>query len=225
MNRRSLLIAALGAAIVPSSAFALTQSQTASGLRQALSAAAQYATDRLGQRDGFFGDNRVRIALPRTLANAQRSLAPLHMSGPLDDLQLRMNRGAEAAMPQAKRLFLSAIRTITIQDAIGIVTGGDDAATRYLRGRTEGDLTTALRPPMRNALDGAGAFTALDRASRSLQSTGLVPSSTELRSQVVNFAVTKALDGAFLYLGEEEGRIRHNPVKQTTSLLRQIFGH
>ncbi|HVY85776.1 MAG TPA: DUF4197 domain-containing protein, partial [Caulobacterales bacterium] len=149
---------------------------------------------------------------------------PLGMAGPLDDLQLRMNRGAEAAMPQAKRLFLNAIRTITIQDAVGIVSGGDDAATQYLRGRTEGDLTTALRPPMRRTLDGAGAFTALERATHSLRSTGLVPSGEDLRVQVVNFAVSKALDGAFLYIGEEERRIRHDPVKQTTSILRQIFG-
>lgn len=224
MQRRAFILAAFSACIAKD-AFALTQAQTADGLREALSLAAQAATDRLGRRDGFFGDGHVRIPLPRTLANAQQALQPLGMAGPLDDLQLRMNRGAEAAMPQARRLFLNAIRTITIQDAVGIVTGGDDAATRYLRGRTEPQLTTALRPPMRNALDGAGAFRALERASRSLRSTGLVPTSSELRTQVVNFAVSKALDGAFYYIGEEERRIRRDPVRQTTSLLRQIFGH
>ncbi|MES1198684.1 MAG: DUF4197 domain-containing protein [Pseudomonadota bacterium] len=226
MHRRHFLSASLCAlaasALTPAFAANLSQAEAARGLRDALTIAAQTATQRLGQRDGFFGDDRVRIPLPRALANVQRTLKPLGMSGSLDDLQLRMNRGAETAMPQARRLFVSAIRSITLEDAVGIVSGGDTAATDYLRRRTEPDLTTALRPPMQSALASAGAFRALDRASGALQGYGV--NGGDLRGQVIDFAVSKALDSAFLYVGEEERRIRHDPVRQTTSLLRQIFG-
>jgi len=227
MHRRDFLSVSLAAltasAATPAFAANLSQAEAARGLKDALTIAAQTATQRLGQRDGFFGDDRVRIPLPRALANVQRTLKPLGMSGSLDDLQLKMNRGAEAAMPQARRIFVTAIRTVTVQDAVGIVSGGDTAATDYLRRRTEPDLTTALRPPMTSALSSAGAFRALDRASGALQGYGV--SGDNLRGQVIDFAVSKALDGAFLYIGEEERRIRHDPVKQTTSLLRTLFGH
>jgi hypothetical protein len=127
VDRRYFLSASLAAATCVTPAFAQTigQTEAARGVKEALTLAAQYATDRLGRRDGFFGDNRVRIPLPRTLARAQSSLRPLRLSGPLDDLQLRMNRGAEAAMPEARRLFVNAIRAITVRDAVTIVTGGD----------------------------------------------------------------------------------------------------
>ena len=223
MHRRLFVGASLAAFVAPASASdRLSQADASTGLKQALTLAAQTATQRLGARDGFFGDDRVRIPLPRALANIQRNLHPLGMSGPLDDVQLRMNRGAEAAMPQARTLFVNAIRSITVEDAIGIVRGGDTAATDYLRRRTEPQLTTALRPPMQAALASSGAFGALDRANRVIASSGL--GGADLRSQVIDFAVFKALDGAFLYIGEEERRIRRDPVRQTTGLLREIFG-
>jgi len=229
MQRRVFLLTLASAVAAPGS-FAqisgLSQSDAARGVKEMLTLAATQATQRLGRRDGFFGDPRVRIPLPRMLANAQRSLAPLGLSAPLDDLQLRVNRGAEAAMPEARRLLVNAIRAISVQDAIGIVTGGDDSATRYLRTVTEAQLTEALRPPMQRALTSAGAFTALDRVASSagLARFGLNDASGTLRTQIINFAVAKGLDGAFTYLAEEEGRFRRDPVRRATDLLRRVFG-
>jgi hypothetical protein len=155
------------------------------------------------------------------LASVQRSLRPIGLSGPLDDLELRVNRGAERAMPAARRLLENAVRSITLQDALGILRGPNDAATQYLRSRTENELIASLRPSMESSLEGAGAFTSLNNA---LQRNGLAGSAQNLRSQLIDFAVSRALDAAFSLIADEERAIRSYPVRRTTSLLRRVFG-
>ena len=199
----------------------LTQGDAAAGLREALQVSAVAVTTKLGRPDGFFADPRVKIPLPGALGKAQRALAPLGMAAPLDDLQRRVNRGAEAAMPQAKTLFVNAVRSMTVSDALSIVRGGDDAGTQYLRAKSGDQLTALLRPQMETALTQAGAFTALDRAG---SSAGVASASQSLRTDLINFAVGKALDGAFGYMADEERAIRHDPVKRTSAILRKVFG-
>ena len=228
MNRRQALIGA-GAASLWAAADAaraqtfgsVSQSDAGSGLRQALLIGAEAVTTRLGRPDGFWGDPRVRIPLPRSLASVQRSLRPLGLSGPLDDLELRVNRGAEQAMPQAWRLFQRTIQSITLTDALSILRGGDTAATQFLRSRTETDLTAALRPILESTLQGAGAFTSLETAMRS---TALAGTAQNLRGQLIDFSVTRALDAAFSLIADEERAIRQDPVRRTTRLLRRVFG-
>lgn len=213
----------------------LSQGDAASGLKEALRLGSIAATGRLGKLDGFFADGRVHIPLPGTLGKAQKSLKPLGLAGPLDDVELKMNRAAEASMPAAKTLFINAVSGITLTDALSILRGGDTAATDYLRGKTSPDLTKLLRPKMESTLQTTGAFTALDRASSSLNMGGLnlgganlgsagANMGAGLKGQVIDFAVTKALDGAFYYVGQEEAAIRRDPVKRTTSILRKVFG-
>lgn len=226
--RRGVLLATLAAAFAPSS-FAqtrplldsLTQADASRGIRDALGIAALNATTRLGRVDGFFGDGRVRIPLPGVLGNLQRSLSGVGMAGPLDDLQQSLNRAAETAMPEAGRLFMDAVRTITLADAIDIVRGGDNSATRYLRGRTETRLTSLLRPPMTRALTQSGAFTLLRTALREVGMASMTPN---LRTEVISFSTTKALDGCFFFIAEEERAIRRDPVRRTTDILRRVFG-
>ncbi len=204
-------------------AAALTQRDAAAGLREALQLAAVAAATQLGRPDGFYADPRVKIPLPGALGRAQRAMAPLGLSAPLDDLERRVNRGAEAAMPQAKTLLVNAIRSITIADAVSIVRGGDDAGSRFLRERTETQLTAALRPHMTTALREAGAFAALDAAAAR---TGLSASgaTATLRNDLIAFAVGRALDGAFGYIAEEERALRADPARRTTAILRRVFG-
>ncbi len=206
----------------------LTQSDAASGLKEALRLGAIAATGRLGKLDGFFGDGKIRIPLPGTLGKAQKSLKPLGLSGPLDDVELRMNRAAEQSMPAAKTLFVNAISGITLTDALSILRGNETAATDYLRGRTAPDLTKLLRPKMEGALQTTGAFTALDRASSSLNLGGMSLGGANLganvKGQVIDFAVTKALDGAFYYVGQEEAAIRKDPIKRSSAILKRVFG-
>lgn len=228
VNRRQALLGAgaacAWAAAGPAQAqiFAsVSQSDAAAGIRQALLLGAEIVTTRLGRRDGFWGDARVRIPLPRTLAAAQRSLRPLGLAGQLDDLELRVNRGAEQAMAQAYGLFQRTIQAMTLTDALSVLRGGETAATAFLRSRTEADLAGALRPILENTLQGAGAFTALDAA---LRATPLAGSAQSVRGQVIDFSVTRALDAAFSLIADEERAIRQDPLRRTTRLLRRVFG-
>jgi hypothetical protein len=222
-EREGVLSGILKGITQPATASATSQRDAAMGLREALSNGVIAVTTRLGRTDGFFRDPKVHIPLPGTLASAQRGLRPLGMAGPLDDLELKVNRAAEAAMPQAKTLFLNAVRSMTFSDAVSIVRGGDDAGTRYLREKSQTRLAELLRPHMESALQQSGAFQALDAAvARSPVNAG--GAVRNLRGDIVNFAVAKALDGAFAYIAEEERAIRTDPARRTSDLLRRVFG-
>jgi len=225
-HRRAILAALLASAATPTLAQtplldSLTQSDARAGVRDALGLAALNATTRLAQPDAFWSNARVRIPLPGLLGQTQRTLSGFGMSRPLDDLQESLNHAAESAMPEAGRLFSDAIRTITIADAIDIVRGGDDSATRYLRGRTETRLTSLLRPPMTDALTNSGAFTLLRSA---LREVGLSSMTRDTRTEIINFSTEKALDGCFYFIAEEERAIRRDPWRRTTDILRRVFG-
>jgi hypothetical protein len=155
------------------------------------------------------------------LARAQARLRPFGLSGPLDEMEIGLNRAAEAAMPEAKRLALDVAKSLTFGDALAIVRGGDTAATTFLRQRTEAGLATALRPRLSAALDQAGVFAALDR----LKDGAMVQSlAADARRDVTDFAVREALDGFYETLAEEEKAIRADPARRTTAILRRVFG-
>ena len=191
------------------------------GLREALTLGTNNVAGRLGRTDGYFGDPRVRIPLPSTYRDIQTNLARIGASGPLDDLELRLNRAAEAAMPEARTLVVNAVRQITIEDALRILNGGDTAATDYLRARTETNLRAAFTPYARDALARSGAFTALETTASQYGFGGATQS---LQADLTSHAVQFGLDGLFLYVAEEEKNIRENPLARTTELLRRVFG-
>jgi hypothetical protein len=152
----------------------------------------------------------------------QNELAKLGLSGPLDDLQLRMNRAAEDAVPAGKRIVIDAVKSITIDDAVGILRGGDSAATDFLRGRTEENLRGLFTPYVESALEGSGAYRTLDSVVSSQPL--LAVAATDYKSDLTTHAVQFGLDGLFTYLAVEEKKIRDNPVARTTELLRKVFG-
>jgi len=199
----------------------LTKGDVTAGLKEALSIAGGLATKRLAAKDGFMGDQAVRIKLPGALGEAHRRLGPFGMAGPLDDLQLRVNRAAEATAPIAGKLVGEAVKSMTFEDAMGILRGGDTAATAYLRGKTEANLRKALRPQFSDALAASGALTALDTAV-SKYGAGLLK--TDTRTWLAEEATTGALNGLFYYVAREEQAIRRDPVKRTSDILRKVFG-
>lgn len=232
-TRRALLAALIALGASPA---ARAQFDSASGMRDLLITAARAATTRLGRTNGFFGDPVVRIPLPGVLGAAQRRLQPAGLSAPLDDVELRMNRAAESVMPVARDLVTDAIRRLSFSDVLGIVRGGDTAATAYLRGETEPALTRHLRPPMEDTLSQSGAYAALDRAGslvdgQSARGIGQLLGrgrggsiAGDLRGTVTDFAVEKALDGVFHYVGEEERTLRRDPLRRSEDVLRGLFG-
>tara|TARA_R110002124_G_scaffold97733_2_gene242775 strand:+ start:1857 stop:2567 length:711 start_codon:yes stop_codon:yes gene_type:complete len=236
MLRRQFIISTLALGLAPA-AFAqgygrLSQGDARSGIRAALDTAARLATDRLGRTDGFFGDPAVHIPLPRNIASLQTQLRRVGMSGPVDDLELRINRSAEAAMPEAGRIFNDAVQSITVGDAVSIVRGGDTAATDYLRGRSESRLTGLLRPSMEDALTGSGAYRAVDAVEPQISGGqnllgslfGNRSATGSLRDSVTDHAVSRTIDGVFHYIGQEERAIRQDPVRRGTDILRRVFG-
>ena len=201
---------------------ALTQAEIDAGLREALTVGTNLVASQLGKTNGYFGDPRIRIPLPKTYRDIQTNLARVGASGPLDDLELRMNRAAEAAVPEARTLILGAVKSITINDALQILNGGDTAATDYLRSRTETQLRQAFTPYVKQTLAQSGAFTQLEQVAGQYGFGGVTGS---LQNDLTQHAVGLGLDGIFLYVAEEEKKIRENPVARTSEILRRVFGN
>ena len=200
----------------------LSSSKADAGLRDLLKTGTASAVARVSRVDGYWGDDAIRIPLPKPLAGLQKTLKPLGMSGLLDDVHLRMNRAAESAAPVAKGLFIDAITSMTINDAVGIIRGGPTSGTDYLQKTTTPRLTTAFTPPMESALQATGAVDYLDRAVRRNNLQGVVK--TDAKTYLGEYAVGLALSGLFHYVGVEETAIRRQPAKRTTDLLKSLFG-
>ncbi len=192
------------------------------GLRETLSRGTVNAVLRVSKPDGYWGDDAIRIPLPKTLASTQKLLKPLGMSGALDEVHLRMNHAAEAAAPLARALFLDAIKSMTIKDAIGIVNGGPTSGTDYLQKTTTPRLTTAFTPPMEDALQSTGCVQSLDEAVKRNNLQGVVKG--DAKTYLGKYAVGLALGGLFHYVGVEETSIRRDPGKTGSSLLKTVFG-
>ncbi|MCR9270554.1 MAG: DUF4197 domain-containing protein [Hyphomonadaceae bacterium] len=200
----------------------LTLAEIDAGLRQALEIGTERVAAQIGVTDGYWKDPQIQIPLPGRLGQVQGELSKVGLSGPLDDLQLRMNRAAEDAVPAGKRIVIDAVQSITIEDALGILRGGDSAATDFLRGRTEASLRQTFTPYVQDALESSGAYRALDSVTSSQPL--LAVAATDYKSDLTTYAVQFGLDGLFTYLAVEEKKIRDNPVARTTELLRRVFG-
>lgn len=199
----------------------LSKGDVTLGLKEALNVAGDLASKRLSAKDGFMGDVAVRIPLPGVLGDAQKKLQPFGMAGPLDDLQLKVNRAAEAAAPTAGKLMIDAVKTMSFDDAMGILRGGNTAATDYLRKRTETGLRQSFRPHFDKALATSGALNAVDSVVAKY-GAGLVK--TDSKTWLADAATTGALNGLFYYVAREEQAIRRDPVKRTSDILRKVFG-
>ncbi|NWG54839.1 MAG: DUF4197 domain-containing protein [Hydrogenophilaceae bacterium] len=225
-DRRTLMLGAFFVcgtrALAQSQPFSgLTQQEAALGISEALSVAATASTDRLGRVNGFFGDLNVRIPLPERFEGWRRAFSVIGLGGPFDELERGINRAAERTMPEAGRIFLDAILDLTIRDAIAILRGGDQAATLYLRDRTGSRLTRLITPPMRSALETSGVFRIIDLIAGQVR---MRREARALRGDVTVFAVEKALDGVFYYIGREEAAIRRDPLRRTSDILRRVYG-
>ena len=212
----------LGSATAPDSQGTLSIAEIDAGLREALTVGTNLVANQLGQTNGYYGDPKIRIPLPQTYRTLQTNLAKVGASKPLDDLELRMNRAAESAVPEAQVLVLGAIRNMTITDALNILNGGDTAATDYLRSKTEPQLRAAFTPYAREALSKSGAFTAMENVASQYGAGGITSS---LQADLTAHAVDYGLDGIFLYVAQEEKKIRENPLARSTDLLRRVFGN
>lgn len=203
----------------------LTSAEAALGIRQALINGTGFAVANLGTVDGYLKDAIVRIALPEDLRKVQSQLRTFGLSGMLDDLEVQINRGAEKAAPIARNIFVDTIQSLTITDAINIVRGPSNAATRFLQARTTDTLTGLFTPVMTDTLQQAGAIQTFDQIVSQLSIIPLAPQlGADAKNDLIRHGVDKGLDGIFHYIGKEEAAIRANPAKRTSEILRKVFG-
>jgi hypothetical protein len=199
----------------------LSDSKIVSGLRETLEVSTTHAVALTGKHDGFLKNEAIRILLPPKLQAVGKGMRLLGMGEQVDDLEIGMNRAAEAATPQAKVIFLDAVRRMTFHDARLILTGGDTAATDYFRNKSSSDLTTAFTPIVHRSLEKVGVVRQYQRVIKNAPGGNVLAGEFDLDQYVVE----KTLDGIFYTLGAEETKIRKDPGAQTTALLKEVFGH
>ncbi|MGA9659842.1 MAG: DUF4197 domain-containing protein [Asticcacaulis sp.] len=200
----------------------VSDSDAQTGLKQILQQGTGAAVTRVSRTNGYWDDPKIRIPLPKTLVKTQSVLKMVGQSALIDDLHMSMNHAAETAAPVAKDLFLDAIRTLTIKDAVGIIKGGDTAGTEYLQKTTTPRLVTAFTPPMQAAMQQSGAVAYFDKAIARNNLSSFMK--TDAKTYLADHAVGYALSGLFHYVGTEETAIRHDPAKRTTQILQSLFG-
>lgn len=200
----------------------LSVADIGAGLKEALRTGTAKVTSQLGAKDGFNADPLAHIPLPDSLRKVQSGLKLVGASGLADDLELRLNRAAEAATPKAKQIFWSALDKMTLDDARAILNGPQDAATRYFQRTMSPDLRTAMRPVIDQGVAEAGAVKTLDSLTASAQ--GLAPG-LDGKAMLTDHVLDYALKGMFSYLAKEEAAIRQDPAKRTTDILRKVFSN
>jgi hypothetical protein len=225
MNRRQLSLRALPAAMLwtlaPAWAFTLSETDATQGIRTALERGATAAVGLLGRTDGFLGNPKVRIPLPESVQDAASMLRKFGQGRRIDDLELAMNRAAEAAVPEARTLLVSAVKAMSVEDARQILTGGDNSVTQFFAGKTREPLGVKFLPIVTRATERVSLAAKYNAVAGKAASFGLLkPEDANIQSYVTG----KALDGLYLMIGEEERKIRANPVATGSAILKKVFG-
>jgi hypothetical protein len=199
----------------------LTQREALAGLRTALERGARSAVATLGRVDGFLGNPQVKIPLPDSLARTERLARRLGFGNEVDELVVAMNRAAEAAVPEARKLLLDAVKKMSVRDAKAILTGGDTAATQYFRKTSHAALRDRFLPIVKSATEKVGVAQRYKEFAAPAAAFGLVKSE---HADLDEYVTLKALDGLYFMLGEEEKKIRKDPVGTGSAILRKVFG-
>jgi hypothetical protein len=191
------------------------------GLKDALVRGSRAAVAKLGVEDGFLKNSSVRIGLPPSLRSAEAVIRTIGMGTQADELVVRMNRAAEAAVPRAQRLLVNAAKNMSVKDAKGILTGGEDSATQYFKRTTTEPLAKSFRPIVARSMAKVKLAEKYNEIAASGARVGLVK---EEEANLEDYVTRKALDGLFVVVAEEEKKIRDNPAAAASSIIRKVFG-
>lgn len=199
----------------------LSATRIADGLKEALQIGTANTVARTGKEDGYFGNPLIKILLPEKFQTVEKGLRLAGYGAQVDEVVLSMNRAAEAAAPEAKRIFWDAITSMTFDDAQQILNGHDSAATDFFKNRTSASLYKTFRPVVDHTLNTVGTVEKYNAMTGKVRQLPFIKSPLlDLNDYVTN----KSLDGLFLILAEEEKRIRENPAARVTDLLKDVFG-
>jgi hypothetical protein len=200
----------------------LSESDAAGGVRAALERGALAAVSTLGRNNGYFGNPKVRIPLPGVLEDAARLLKAIGQQKKVDELVLAMNRAAEAAVPEAKTLLVQAVKAMSVEDALQIVRGPDNAVTAFFERKTRSSLSEKFLPIVTRATERVALADKFNAVAGKAARMGLLKDDD---ANIQRYVTGKTLDGLYLMIGEEERRIRQDPVGTGSALLRKVFGH
>lgn len=212
--------------VVPSPAQqdALDNGTIVKGLKEALAAGTERAITTVARTDGYFGNQLIKILLPDKVQQAAEILSEFGYRQQVDEFVLSMNRAAEKAAPKAASFFGDAIRQMTVEDARGILGGGDTAATSFFEKKTRSQLFAAFKPAVARSMEQVGTARAYQEMIGRYESFPLATLVGAPSLDLDTYVTDKALDGLFKQVGEEEKKIRTNPASRTTDLLRKVFG-
>jgi hypothetical protein len=227
MKRRNFTVGLVGAAGLGVSAAqhaqaaGLTESDAALGVRAALERGAAAAVDLLGRSGGFLDNPKVRITLPGYLNEAAKLLKYTGQQKRVDELVTAMNRAAEAAVPQAKSILLGAVKAMSVDDARQIVTGPDTSVTRFFAAKTRAPLQVKFLPIVTQATQKVSLADKYNAVAGKAAGMGLVGKD---EAKIETYVTGKTLDGLYLMIGEEERKIRKDPVGTGSAILSKVFG-
>ena len=198
----------------------LSDAKIGSGLKEALKVGTENTVTLTGRTDGYFMNQAIKILMPEKLQTLEKGLRLVGYGPQVDEFVLSMNRAAEQAAPQAKQIFWDAIGEMTFDDARKILNGSDTAATEYFRTKTSDKLTAAFRPVVDRTMNEFGVTRQYKELVGRYQA---IPFAKAEALDIDSYVVTRALDGLFHVLGEEERKIRTNPAARATDLLKEVF--
>ena len=199
----------------------LSDQDVTRGLKDALVEGAGKAVSTLGRTDGFLLNDKVRIPLPESLQNVESVMKALGQGKRVEELKTSLNRAAEAAVPEAKTLLVDAIKNMSVADAKAVLTGGEDAATKYFRQATETKLHERFLPIVGKTVNRYKLTQQYDRIAGTASKAGLV---SKEQANMSEYVTGKALDGLFFMIAEEEKAIRHDPLGRSSEYVRKVFG-
>ncbi|TFW70507.1 DUF4197 domain-containing protein [Methylotenera oryzisoli] len=199
----------------------LSNAEASGGLKEALIQAAGKAVGQLSATDGFFGNKEVKIPLPETLQKAEKAMRMFGMGKQADELVLKMNRAAEAAVPEAKALLVDSVKKMSVADAKAILAGGDDAATQYFKKTTSAPMAEKFLPIVKKATENVQLAQQYNKFAEMGSKYGVVKKE---QSNLEQYVTQKTLDGVYLMMAKEEAAIRKDPVGQASNLLKKVFG-
>lgn len=199
----------------------LSNKDTALGLKEALARGVDVAVGQLGKANGFMGDSRVKIPLPESARSAEKMMRTLGMKKQADELIETMNRAAEMAVVEAKPILSNAVKSMGFDDARGILTGGDDAATQYFKRTTSDAIAAKFLPIVKKSTAKVNLAGQYNQYAGKAAKLGLLDKND---ADLDTYVTHKAMDGLFLMIAEQEKAIRKDPISTGSSLLKKVFG-
>ena len=199
----------------------MTNADASSGLKAALGQGAQAAVALLGRPDGFLGNPKVRIGLPGSLDDAAKLLKTFGQGQRIDELLTAINRAAETAVPMGQDLLVGAVQSMTVTDAKNILTGGDTSVTQFFADKTRAPLGQRFLPVVNQATEKVNLTQYYNAFAGKAASFGLLKKED---ANLGEYVTGKTLDGLYLVIGEEEKKIRQNPMGSASAIVQKVFG-